>query len=219
MTKQNDNTASPPRKQARRVRDAARSHAAILKAAEETFAALGFQGASLAAIADKAGVSVGLPGYFFGSKEELHREVLTDVFRRRDLALAAVATRAEQLLDLPQPLPEEALDCLIGGYTDFLMENPTFVALLARDALEHAGSRETAPRHSTEFADRAMRIMARAGISEANDDPEQLLLSVIAMCYFPLEHDTTIVAGMGMRAWTESFRRKRVQHIVRLLRR
>lgn len=203
----------------KRIRDSARSHAAILAAAEETFAALGFQGASLAAIADRAGVSVGLPGYFFGSKEALHRAVLAAVLRRRDEALAAVAATAEQLLEPPDPAPQAALECLISGYTDFLMANPTFVSLLTRDALERTDQRESAPRHATEFAARAMRIMARAGVREADEDPEQLLLSVIAMCYFPLEHDSTIVAGMGMRAWTASFQRKRVSHIVRLLRR
>lgn len=217
MTEQLDRR-SPARRPARRVRDGARSHAAILQAAEETFAALGFQGASLAAIAEKAGVSVGLPGYFFGSKEALYQEVLATVLQRRDQALQAVAAAAEELLEPPHADPVRALECLLAGYTDFLRQHPTFVALLARDALEHAGRRESVPRHSTEFATRAMRIMARAGVREAERDPEQLLLSVIAMCYFPLEHDATIVAGMGMRAWSESFQRKRISHIVRLLR-
>ncbi|GAA4515601.1 MULTISPECIES: TetR/AcrR family transcriptional regulator [Nonomuraea] len=210
--------AGPPAKRARKVRDAERSRIAILDAAEQLFADLGFQGASLAAIAERAYVSVGLPGYFFGSKEDLYHEVLQRVFERRDAALELVATEAEQLLEASPGDGEAALRRLIGGYVDFLLDNPTFVSLLTRDALERVGRREGQPRHSQRFADRMIRIMAQAGVVEADEAPEQLFLSLIGMCYFPLEHDATIVAGMGQRAWAQAFQEKRVAHIVRLLR-
>ncbi|MFC5821932.1 TetR/AcrR family transcriptional regulator [Nonomuraea harbinensis] len=210
--------AGPPAKRARKVRDAERSRIAILDAAEQLFADLGFQGASLAAIAERAYVSVGLPGYFFGSKEDLYHEVLQRVFERRDAALELVATEAEQLLEAAPGDGEAALRRLIGGYVDFLLDNPTFVSLLTRDALERVGRREGQPRHSQRFADRMIRIMAQAGVVEADEAPEQLFLSLIGMCYFPLEHDATIVAGMGQRAWAQAFQEKRVAHIVRLLR-
>lgn len=209
--------ASSNGKRTGRVRDADRSRAAILDAAEHLFADLGFQGASLAAIADRAHVSVGLPGYFFGSKEELHDAVLQRVFDRRNAALDRVATDAEELLERAPEAGEEALRLLIRGYVDFLLENPTFVWLLTRDALEHAGNREELPRHSQRFADRMVSLMTRAGVTEAAHAPDQLFLSLIAMCYFPLEHDATIVAGMGQRAWSRAFHDRRVDHIVRLL--
>lgn len=199
-----------------KVRDAERSRTAILEAAEDLFADLGFQGASLAAIAERAGVSVGLPGYFFGAKEDLHGEVLQRVFERRDAALESVATEAEELLE-ETGNGKAALRRLIGGYVDFLLDNPTFVWLLTRDALEHAGNREVQPRHSQRFAERMIRIMVSAGVVEAEDAPDQLILSLLGMCYFPLEHDATVVAGMGQRAWARAFQEKRVDHIVRLL--
>jgi AcrR family transcriptional regulator len=160
---------------------------------------------------------VGLPGFFFGSKEDLHREVLQHVFERRNAALEAVAAEAEQLLDGSSDQGEAALRRVIGGYVDFLLDNPTFVRLLTRDALERSGDREVQPRHSQRFAERMIRIMTRAGVPEAGNDPEQLFLSVIGMCYFPFEHDATIVAGMGQRAWTRAFQDRRLDHIVRLL--
>ncbi|MGI5270413.1 TetR/AcrR family transcriptional regulator [Nonomuraea sp. CA-218870] len=206
-----------PGKRTRRIRDAERSRIAILDAAERLFAESGFQGASLAAIAEQAYVSVGLPGYFFGSKEDLYHEVLQRVFARRDAALEAVATEAERLLEESPDDGEAALRRLVGGYVDFLLDNPAFVSLLTRDALERIGRREGQPRHSERFAERMIRILARAGVVEAEDAPEQLFLSLIGMCYFPLEHDATIVAGMGQRAWARAFQDKRVEHIVRLL--
>jgi TetR/AcrR family transcriptional regulator len=208
---------TPASRRAGKVRDAERSRNAILDAAEQLFADLGFQGASLAAIAERARVSVGLPGYFFGSKEELHRAVLARVFERRNTALEAVATEAEALLEQSPDEGEAALRRLISGYVDFLLDNPTFVWLLTRDALEHAGDREVLPRHSQRFADRMVEIMTKAGVAEAKHAPDQLFLSLIAMCYFPLEHDATMVAGMGQRAWTRAFQDRRVDHMVRLL--
>lgn len=212
-----DGTKAPADRRRGKGRDADRSRTAILDAAERLFADLGFDGASLAAIAERSGVSAGLPAYFFGSKEELHAAVLTRVLTRRDTALDVVATEAEQLLDDPSQGGEASLRHLVAGYVDFLLEHPTFVWLLTRDALEHAGSREVDPRHSQLFAERMIRIMSRAGVAEVDEAPEQLFLSVIALCYFPLEHDSTIVAGMGQRAWTDAFQQKRVDHVVRLL--
>jgi TetR/AcrR family transcriptional regulator len=207
----------PGGKRTRKVRDAERSRTAILDAAEQLFADLGFQGASLATIAERARVSAGLPGYFFGSKEDLYHEVLLRVFERRDAALESVATQTEQLLEESPHDGELALRRLIGGYVDFLLGNPTFVSLLTRDALEHAGDREGQPRHAQRFAERMIRVMTQVGVVDAEDAPDHLFLSLIAMCYFPLEHDATIVAGMGQRAWTQAFQEKRVDHIVRLL--
>jgi AcrR family transcriptional regulator len=188
-----------------------------LDAAEELFAHFGFRGASLGAIAKTASVSTGLTGYFFGSKEGLHREVLLRVFARRDAALQRVATEAEELLGEASDGGEAALRRLVDGYVAFLCSNPTFVPLLTRDALEHPTDRAVRPRHAQQFAERLGSIMARTGVVEAEYAPDQLFLSVIGMCYFPLEHDVTIVAGMGQRAWTEAFQEKRVDHIVRLL--
>lgn len=212
-----DATKAPAERRRGRSRDADRSRTAILDAAERLFADQGFGGASLAAIADGAGVSAGLPAYFFGSKEELHAAVLARVLARRDEALDLVATEAERLLDDSSQGGEAALRRLVAGYVGFLLDHPSFVWLLTRDALEHAGSREASPRHSQLFAERMIRIMSRAGVAEVDQAPEQLFLSVIALCYFPLEHDTTIVAGMGQRAWTDAFQQKRVDHVVRLL--
>ena len=55
----------------KKVRDAERSRAAILGAAEQLLAERGFDGASLADIAALAGVSRATPSYFFGSNSQL----------------------------------------------------------------------------------------------------------------------------------------------------
>ncbi|CAO3437929.1 TetR family transcriptional regulator C-terminal domain-containing protein [Azospirillum doebereinerae] len=53
----------------------------ILKAAELVFAEAGFAGATMADIADKAGLPKANLHYYFGTKEELYRAVLDDILR------------------------------------------------------------------------------------------------------------------------------------------
>jgi AcrR family transcriptional regulator len=52
----------------------------IMECAIETIASLGYDQASLAQIAKRAGVSKGVISYYFASKEELLEQVVTEVF-------------------------------------------------------------------------------------------------------------------------------------------
>ena len=83
--------ASNPEK----VRDAERSRAAILDAAESLFAAQGYDATSLTQVGAAAGVSRGTSGYFFGSKSELYQAVLDRCFAEvREAYLELVASWA-----------------------------------------------------------------------------------------------------------------------------
>ncbi len=86
--------APPPRK-----RDAERSRAALLDAAEELFARDGYERTSLEAIGAAAGLSRGTPRYFFGSKEDLYRAVLTRIVERAEAAGAAAEVPPGESLD------------------------------------------------------------------------------------------------------------------------
>src|SRR5260370_7155021 len=67
-------------KNTRRTQAAEASKKAILDAAEALFAEKGYDAASLPEICDLAGVTRGLPNYFFASKEQLYRPVLARTF-------------------------------------------------------------------------------------------------------------------------------------------
>src|SRR5687767_5197672 len=54
----------------------------LMQAATDAFAELGYEGASLRAIADTAGVSFQLIAYYFGSKEELWIATVEFLFER-----------------------------------------------------------------------------------------------------------------------------------------
>ena len=72
-----------------------RTRAALLDAAERAFAELGFQGASVEAIAERAGFTRGAFYSNFASKEELFAELLQDRAYRRYRAMAEASARGE----------------------------------------------------------------------------------------------------------------------------
>jgi AcrR family transcriptional regulator len=106
-----------------RQRDPERTRKLILDAATAEFAAHGYAGARISAIAARAGVNQQLISYYFDGKEGLYR-ALSEQWRQRQSELAAPGT----------PLPEQ-----IRGYALEALRDPDGVRLLAWSGLEYAG--------------------------------------------------------------------------------
>jgi AcrR family transcriptional regulator len=201
----------------RRRRNAEASRRAILDAAEELFAAEGFDRASLGAIGGRAGVSAALPAYFFGDKEGLYDAVLARLLTEREERLGPIADQAGAELERSGDL-RAAIELLIDGYIDFLRERPALVRLMAREALSGGTRLQPGPRHSIAVQaglERFMRSLPpRPGPAA---DPEQLLISTVALCFFPFEHDATMLAAMGLDGAGEAFAAARKRHVSDLL--
>ena len=108
----------------------------ILAAAEEVFAAKGFQGASTREIATRAGVNISSLHYHWESKETLYFTVFRNVFDRivallRD-TLAPVLSR--------QVKREAAIDLTMRELFDFFADNPNVPKLLMRRIVENEES-------------------------------------------------------------------------------
>ena len=87
----------------------------ILRAASRVFAASGLAGASMAQIAEEAGVARGLVNHYFGTKKELYLEVIRVMLTVPEVAL----TR------LPQAdLPTRA-DALVAWFLDVVSRHST----------------------------------------------------------------------------------------------
>jgi len=71
----------------RRPGDAAKTRAEIVEAARESFASLGYEGATMRRIADEAGVDSALIAYHFGTKEQLFVAVHELPMNPSDLSL------------------------------------------------------------------------------------------------------------------------------------
>lgn len=195
-------------------RDAERTREAILDAAEQLFASKGFEETSLQEIGQLAGVSRGTPNYFFGTKEQLYGAVLDRVIE----AEHAFVLQTLPLLGSPENKPEEVLVQATGYFLDFLVSRPTFVRLLEYEALNNAHFLRSRSAYLSVMKEGV--ALAQVGLSGENArplDPVQLLISVIALCWFPLAHEATFLQPLGLDPKDQAFWEARKQHIIDLV--
>jgi TetR/AcrR family transcriptional regulator len=194
-------------------RNAPRSRAAILEAAERLFAERGYDATSLNQVGAAAGVSRGTPGYFFGSKAELYRAVLERAFA--EVREAVRAGRARALASSQSP--EAILAGAVSDYFDFLAARPHFIRLIEREALSGGGQLEGAG-HLSAGQEALAAISAELGLDESvSGDAAQLLLSVISLCWFPLIHARTVVPAVGVDLSDLDALERRRRHVVDLV--
>lgn len=199
---------------ATRRRDVAASRKAVLDAAETLFAARGYDATSLQEVCDAAGVSRGLPGYLFGSKEGLYRAVLD---RFRDAPLRLIREARERSAEAGGG-GSEALSSAIDAYFDFLLANPNFVRLIEWDALY--GGRLTGEHEGVMLALREALSALSEGFGFGRlDEMEagQLLTSIVALLWFPIVHAGTFLEPLGMQAASSEFIAERRRHVKELI--
>src|SRR5690348_9423136 len=99
------------------------SRTLILDAAEAAFARDGFDRASLADIGGAAGVSRGLPAYFFGTKERLYSAVVERGRQQiHEVVMRSLRHGTREL--------EPFLERSVGAFIDYLAAHPNVVRLL-----------------------------------------------------------------------------------------
>jgi len=194
-------------------RDANRSRSAILDAAERLFADQGYDATSLTQVGAAAGVSRGTPGYFFGSKAELYQAVLDRCFGEVRDAVRAGRDRALA--------SREAADTILAGavsdYFDFLAARPNFVRLIEREALNGVRLPDAAG-HLSAGQEALAAISLELGLDDSpSGDAAQLLLSIIALCWFPLIHARTVAPAVGVQLDTAEELERRKRHVVNLV--
>lgn len=196
-----------------KVRNAERSRAAILDAAERLFADQGYDATSLTQVGAAAGVSRGTPGYFFRSKSELYQAVLDRSFA--EVREAVRAGRARALASGESP--DTILAGAVSDYFDFLAARPNFVRLIEREAL--SGSRlPHGASHLSAGQEALAAISAELGLDEsASGEAAQLLLSIISLCWFHLIHDRTVAPAVGVRLEDADDLERRKRHVISLV--
>jgi len=195
-------------------RDPARSKEAILNAAEKLFASQGYEQTSLQQIGQEAGVSRGTPGYFFGSKEQLYGEVLDRLFEAEYASVEAVLQQTPR----PDESPTERLAEVIGKFYDFLLVRPTFIQMIEREAINGAKFLQNRSGY-LKLMNESLALIGPALVGPAFRplDPNQLLLSIIGMCWFPLAHTATFLTPVGVDVADPAFWQARKNHIIDLV--
>jgi TetR/AcrR family transcriptional regulator len=121
----------PPRARTR-PRD---SRTAVLRAAEREFAAHGFAGTGVDAIARRAGVNKAMIYYHFDSKLGLYREMLRDGFR-------ALLAEARSILNEPRA-PIDQLEAYVAALLRAGGRRPHLIPIMLREVA--AGGRQLDP--------------------------------------------------------------------------
>jgi TetR/AcrR family transcriptional regulator len=196
-----------------RERNPARTRAAVLDAAEKLFAQKGFEATSLNEVGTAAGVSRGTPGYFFGSKADLYQAVLDRSFT--EVREAVRAGRARALAS--NQTPDAILAGAVSDYFDFLAARPNFIRLIEREALS-GGPQLDDVSHLSAGQEALAAISAELGLDDSpSGEAAQLLLSIIALCWFHLIHARTVAPAVGVTLENADDLERRRRHIVGLV--
>jgi AcrR family transcriptional regulator len=102
----------------------------ILDAASTEFAALGFAGARVDAIAERAGVNKAMLYYHVGDKQALYTAVLLRNFERVSARLAAVQAKGGG--------PRERLERTVKALSDAVRDNPDHPRIVLREVASGA---------------------------------------------------------------------------------
>jgi TetR/AcrR family transcriptional regulator len=197
-----------------RIRDADRTREQILDAAERLFAERGYEETSLADVGRVAGVSRATPGYFFGSKAELHRAVIERCFA--DVRQAVREGKARALAS--GQTPEVILAGAVADYADFVAARPNFVRLIEREALSDRTVLEGMPLRLAVWQEALAAFRQELGL-DISDTAEaaHLLLSLVALTWFPIVHGGTFLKAVGLDPAAPDFADQRKRHLTTLL--
>ncbi|MBJ3778267.1 TetR family transcriptional regulator [Acuticoccus mangrovi] len=194
---------------ARRPRDAAATAERILQAAIEEFAAHGYVGARIDAIARRADANMRMLYHYYGSKEALYIKVLEVVFH--DIRLQ------EAELNLKRLAPMAAMEKLFDFTYHHFSSNPLFIRILTSENLLGAEQLKKTPVVSTissplmQAIGEVLQRGTAEGVFREALDPLQIYVTMVALSYFHISNAPTLShlfsADLTDPAWREARRR------------
>jgi AcrR family transcriptional regulator len=169
----------------------------ILQAALQEFAAKGFAGARVDAIARRAHINKRMLYHYFGDKEGLFREVL----RRK------IAERSAWLANAPDA-PSERLP----AWFQLACRDREWVQLLEWEALQWGDKKVIDEERRRDLVGRVverLRQQQADGVIDPNLDAGQLLLSMMALTAYPLAFPQMARFATGLSVSDEAFQKQR----------
>ena len=172
-----------------RPRSAEATKTRILMAAKQEFARLGFAGARVDEIAERAQANKRMIYHYFGSKEQLFQLVLEEAYL--DIR------QAEQALQLDDLPPQEALEKLVTFTWQYYLDNPEFITLVNSANLhraKHIADSTKLPASSQRLNQMVQAIVDRGvadGVFRPGVDALQLNITIAAVGYYYLTNRDT----------------------------
>lgn len=192
-----------------RIRQA--NEAEILRAAESVFARKGFTGATMAAIAEAAGLPKANLHYYFRTKQEIYRAVLRNI-----LALWLAGTDAIE----PRAEPGEALARYIRAKMTLTAERPDASRVFANELLHGAHEVGALLRRELRTLVRAKASVIDAWVAEgrmAPVDATHLFFTIWAATQTYADFEPQVCAVLGRRRLTQADLERATRHVVELI--
>ena len=176
----------------RKPKAPAANRARIIRAAIDEFAARGFKGASMDAIAARTDTTRALINYHFGSKERVYLAVLEHVY--------SGIRQAESLLDLDHLDPVDAIRRIVEFTFTYYLEHEGFVRLVVAENQargRHFRKSKTMRTLNRPIIERLAGVIARgqaAGVFRADANPVQVHMVIAALGLFNVTNQYTFGA-------------------------
>ena len=176
----------------RKRKNPAENRASIVAAAIEEFAARGFKGASMDAIAARTRTTRAMINYYFGSKEKLYISVLERVY--------ADIREAETKLALDHLSPVDALRRIVGFTFNYYVHNDGFVRLVIAENqargrhLRKSAVMRTLNRPIIELLSRVIARGQREGVFRDDVDAVEIHKAIAALGMFNVTNQYTFGA-------------------------
>jgi AcrR family transcriptional regulator len=158
-------------------------------------------------IGEAAGVARSTPAYFFRSKEALYDEVLARVVARAEEALAAGRHQGEERS------PDDAAASYVNALVDLLSRDQNLLCLVQRESL--GDGNRVAP-FLGRLAEEAVEVFTPAA-EAAGISPHRLVLDMVALSWYPLAHEHTLLPALGMKPRKPAFLDEQKRHLADLL--
>ena len=168
------------------------NRARIVKAAIDEFAARGFKGASMDAIAARTHTTRALINYYFGSKEKLYLAVLEHVY--------AEIRQAESQLDLDHLPPVEAIRRIVEFTFNYYLDHLGFVRLVVAENQargRHLKKSKTMRSLNRPILDTLGRVLERGqrdGSFRRDVEPVEIHMAIAALGIFNVTNQYTFSA-------------------------
>ena len=176
----------------RKPKAPAANRARILRAAIDEFAARGFKGASMDAIAARTRTTRALINYYFGGKEQVYLAVLEHVY--------AEIRQAEGQLDLDHLAPADAVRRIVEFTFDYYLDHPGFVRLVVAENqargrhLRRSRAMRSLNRPIIETLGRVLARGRRDGSVQRDVEPVEIHMAIAALCIFNVANQYTFSA-------------------------
>jgi TetR/AcrR family transcriptional regulator len=187
------------------------NRARILRAAIDEFAARGFKGASMDAIADRTETTRALINYYFDSKEKVYLAVLEHVYSE--------IRRAESLLDLDHLDPTAAVRRIVEFTFTYYLEHEGFVRLVVAENQargRHFRKSKTMRSLNRPIIETLARVIRRGqadGSFRADADPVEVHMVIAALGLFNVTNQYTFGAIFQRDMGAKGDVRRRREHV------